>query len=173
MSDALDLGATPVDLPTDYLPPGVHPTDPSIPGSIVPPAGDQPGPMDAGTPQTRNKPKPWTVPNEDALPVFERASKSWSGNTINLSTTNAFQLVGRVKGRKAITIWVPAAATHGVILAPTEGEAQEANGVTLNPGDSVTLDTEAPVYICPISGQTTGTCNYVTTFNPAGSLGAD
>lgn len=156
---------------SDTLPVAVHPLDNAVPIEQVT-GGDMPVGHDiaAGPPVNTGTP-PWRTDNPKALAVFQRASSTWGANTFAISNVNAFQLVGRIKGRSHITVWCPTASAAAIILAPTEGEAQESNGITLNPGDSITLPTEAPVWC--LGAGAVATVAYVAFNNPAGSLGAD
>lgn len=134
-------------------------------------AAGPPVPLDTaqGPPATGRR--PWAVDNPDALAVFMRASASWSANTFTLSRT--LQLIGRQRGRTHVSLWVPASASAGVLIAPTEGEVDNGDGVELAPGDSIAIYTEAPIYGGLVTGQTTGVVAVVAYLNPGGSLGAD
>lgn len=158
------------------LPPGVHPQDPSVPYRIGQRLDENaPVAPDGVGNRYKRGTQAWDFDNSDATPVFQRLSDSWTANTIVLSTGNnaTAQVVGRQEGRESLTLWVPSTATAGVVIAPTEGEVQNGAGITLSPGDSIDIPTEAPVYAGLISGQLTGTINVVSTINPAGgALGA-
>ena len=153
------------------LPPGTHPQDPSVLAGRVDFAAGPPVPLDTaqGPPATGRR--PWAVDNPEALGVFMRAAATWSANTITLSRT--LQIIGRQRGRTHVSLWVPSSAAAGVIVAPTEGEVDSGDGVTLYPGDSLAIYSEAPIYGGVIIGQASGTVAVVAYLNPAGSLGAD
>ena len=123
--------------------------------------------------------KAWGTTNADALSVFERASSDFTAGVINISTQNGNTaiIVGRQKGRKSVTIWVPKTYTNasgststpnGVIIGQTEGEVQAYAGAQLNPGDSITINTEAPVWAGVLGGNTSGLCQFLVEYNPAG-----
>jgi hypothetical protein len=121
------------------------------------------------------------VDNADALAVFERASSNFTAGQIVVNTYNGGTsiVVGRQKGRKNVTISVPATYTasdgttstpNGVSIAETEGELQLINGgFQLNPGDSITISTEAPVWAGLLPGDTTGLVQYLVEYNPTGN----
>ena len=144
------------------LPPGVHPTDPRYPAApIIPPA--QVGPVAETT-----RP-PFDIPNGKAMGVFQRASSDWSARTLTLSSTETvIQAAGRLKGRESVTLFVPSTATNGVVVARTQGTAQLHGGVPIAVDGSITIRTEAPVYVGLLSGKTTGKVCVVETFNPDG-----
>lgn len=141
------------------LPPGVHPQDMSGPDMAVGPS-DLPPVYEQGS-------APFSVPNKDALPVFERASRS--GNAlvvyVNDNQGGTARAVGRLKGRKAVMLWVSSSATTGVMVDFIEGKLQAGGGVPLNPGDSITLPTEASIYVGLQAGQTSGSVNVIELFN--------
>lgn len=155
---------------TATLPQGVHPRDNSVP--IVPGAqldADTPISLDAplesqGTPTT----PPWSTDNEQAFPVNQRAASEWTANSYTLGSNNPIQLSGKRKGQVSVTVWVPASASHGLVIAPNEGDLTQGAGIELDPGDSITLETEAAVWGAVIVGQTSGTVNVVVLFNPPG-----
>lgn len=153
------------------LPQGVHPRDNSVP--VVPGS-----PLDADTPISLDAPleaqgtpgtPPWSTANEEAFPVNQRSAHEWSANSYTLSSTvGPIQLAGRRKGQVSVTVWVPASAAHGIVISPLEGDIQQGAGVELDPGDSITLETEAAVWGGVIVGQTSGTANVVVLYNPPG-----
>jgi hypothetical protein len=123
--------------------------------------------------------KAWGTNNADALMVFERASSDFTAGIISINTQNGNTaiVVGRQKGRKSVTIWVPSTYTNssgssstpnGVMIAQTEGEVQAYAAVQLNPGDSITINTEAPIWAGVLPGASTGICQYIVEYNPAG-----
>ncbi len=151
------------------LAPGVHPRDPSVP--IVP--GQvlaEPNPTDQADliEQGQRRSAPWSIDNEEALAVNQRSSSQWSANAYTLSSGNIIQLAGKLKGCVSTTIWVPASASHGVVIAPEEGDITQGAGVELDPGDSITLETEAAIWGGVIVGQSTGSCQVVRLYNPPG-----
>jgi hypothetical protein len=159
------------DLAIGLLPPGTHPNDPSVPMENV----DQNDLTGMGVtkdvPGNRfiTAPKQFSTSPGSALGVFQRASDAWSAQYYTVG--QAQQVVGRQPGRVAVSLWVPSTATEGINIAPSIGEAQALDGgLNLNPGDSITIETEAPVWISPITGQALGYCNVVVTFNPEGGV---
>jgi len=125
--------------------------------------------------------KRWSVDNADALAVFERASSNFTAGQIVVNTYNGGTsiVVGRQKGRKNVTISVPSTYTaadgttstpNGVAIAETEGELQLINGgFQLNPGDSITISTEAPIWAGLLPTDTTGLVQYLVEYNPVGN----
>ena len=167
----------PADTAPQGLPPGVHPYDPSV---AVPGEWDggplheaPPVPHDEAGNRYQTGRQPFSTSNDDALAVWERASHDWSGDTVIIGMPNpSIQLIGRQKGRKCITLWCPSTGT-AVCIAPLEGicDQQFNNGVgglILNPGDSVTINTEAQVWAGILNGNTTGTVAYLAESNPPG-----
>lgn len=152
------------------LPQGVHPRDSSVP--VVPgmpldqdTAIEQDGPGPQGVRTTA----PWNVENEEAFPVNQRAAHDWSANqyTVN-STDGPIQIAGRLRGCLTTVAWVPSSAAEGVVISPSQGDIQQGAGVTLSPGDSIELPTEAAVWCGVIVGQTSGTVYVTRFFNPPG-----
>jgi hypothetical protein len=143
---------------TDMLP-GVHPQDRSGADAPV-------GPQDQA-PSYATAPAPFSVPNKDALPVFERSARNGSALVVPISQHQGgtARAVGRLKGRKAVMIWVSSTATAGCMLDFSEGRLQGGGGVPLNPGDSVTLPTEASVYVGLQPGDSSATVNVIELYN--------
>ena len=123
--------------------------------------------------------KRWGTDVADSLMVFERSSSDFTAGVINITTANGSTSIiqGRQKGRKSVTIWVPSTFTNaagttstplGVIIGQTEGEVQQYAGVQLNAGDSITINTEAPIWAGVLGGNSTGLCQYLVEYNPAG-----
>ena len=125
--------------------------------------------------------KRWGTDNGDALAVFERGSRSFTAGQIVVGAANGGTaiVVGRQKGRKNVTISVPASYINsagssvtptGVAIAEQEGELQLINGgFQLQPGDSITISTEAPIWAGLLPGKTTGFCQYLVEYNPTGN----
>lgn len=151
------------------LPAGVHPLDNSVP--ITDPWPPSETPISTTEPPTSapTRPAPWSIENEEALAVYQRAAQGGAVRQITLSATNpVVQAVGRLKGRVQVTLWVDSGATFGVAWGFNEGDVQQGVGVPLNVGDSVTLPCEAAVWIGLQSGQTTGRVNVLDLYNPPG-----
>ena len=160
--------STALDFTAD-LPSGVHPRDntvPIIPGQVL----AEPNPLDQADleAQGQRRNAPWSIDNEEAFPVNQRSASEWSGNSYTLSSNNPIQLSGKRKGQVSVTVWVPSSACHGVVISPNEGDITQGAGIELDPGDSITLETEAAVWGGVIVGQTTGSVSVVVLYNPPG-----
>jgi hypothetical protein len=163
--------------PPPGLPPGVHPLDPSItvPPDYIGGPLEEPGqvPHDTAGNRYETGRKPFSTENDDALAVWERASHDWTGDTVIIGMPNpTVQLIGRQTGRKCITLWCPSTGT-AVCIAPTQGVCDQqftsgVGGLILNPGDSVTINTEAQVWAGILNGNTTGTVAFLAEYNPPG-----
>lgn len=143
------------------LPVGVHPMDmrgPDITTPVTP---------DVATPPANLGVPPWSVPNDEAIAVYQRASHDWAGRSLTIS--GPVSLVGRTRGRLTIIVWVASSATESILLGPDEGTVTGGGGITLAPGDSLPLPTEAPVWAAPATAGTSVTVNYVVLVNPAGA----
>ena len=147
------------------IPAGTHPRDRSIAVDDLDRYSDNPSDHDTD--------------NGQAFAVFERSSSDFNAGAVSITAANGGTsiVVGRVLGRKSVTIWVPtlwtnpagvSAAPNGVLIGQTEGELQAGGGVQLNPGDSITIDTEAPIWAGLIPAKTSGVVQYLVTYNPAG-----
>lgn len=146
--------------------------------SAVGPGWDSnyPAGREATTPQAARSKRAFSVKNGSALAVFQRAAHDWGGQVVQVSSTDPTQqLVGRMRGRESTTIWVPTkvvvsgvvvTALAGVLYAPTQGELQNGGGLYLGIGDSVTVESEGPVYVGYIPGGETGYCQYMQFYNP-------
>lgn len=122
--------------------------------------------------------KPFNTKAWQAVAVNQRAASDFGAGTVYVTGQGGGVSVvsGRQPGRQSITIWVPTkladgSTPNGVIIGPTEDAVQNTiGGVALNPGDSITIRTEARVYAGLLGGATTGACQYITEINPTGSL---
>ena len=125
--------------------------------------------------------KRFATDNGAALPMFERASHDFTTGQTYTGTANGgiSIIVGRQSGRKSVTIAVPKSYYNmsgtlvtspiGVVVGQTEGELQAAGGgLQLLAGDSITIATEAPIWVGLLPGQTTGFCQWCVEYNPAG-----
>jgi hypothetical protein len=157
------------------LPTGVHPLDMSVTGESVATATDSP--VGPDTPDQLWTPgrQGFAADNREAVGVFQRASEFWSarGCAVDANAGGTAEVIGRQKGRTMVRIWVPTLmpngiAPLGVIIAPTQGEAQAGlnSGVVLNVGDAIELHTEAPVFAGLIGANLTGYCQCVAYFDP-------
>ncbi len=116
--------------------------------------------------------------NEQAIPVWERSSEDHQTNAVHLGA-GSFQLVGRRRGRKYVVLAVPSTLTAGGVgstplgcqVSHDRNNVDVGLGYQLNPGDSLEIDSEAPVYVGPLPGNTTGYVQYSEALNyPNGSL---
>jgi hypothetical protein len=159
------------------LPVGVHPADMSE--AVLPGFGNNaPVPQDSvGNKYSRTTPA-WDVDNVDATAVFERSAHDFTARVVVVDINNGGTAVAcnRVKGRKAVTLSVPAllstgAAPLGVLYGPTEDAVQQPASVpmnVLNVGDSITIATEAQIWVAPIPGNATGAVQVIEELNPTG-----
>jgi hypothetical protein len=159
------------------LPPGAHPNDPSVAGGLY--HGDNPVPQDQayGLGQAPTGRPPWSTDNDEALGVFQRGSDSWDGGLIvvDANGSGTAQVIGRQKGRCAVKLWVPTAlngvaTVYGVMLSPNQSELENPipGGFQLNPGDSIVIETEAPVYAGLIGTNPLGHVQWIVLSNPLG-----
>lgn len=154
------------------LPPGVHPEDRRASPTDV--ASPVPAPLPSANGRTGRP--PFSVDNARAMAVYQRAAKTWDGGpTRVLKRKGPVCVAVRRKGRHSVTLAVPTTVVlsgvlvtvgNGVLVSATEGEANQTKGKVLNVGDSVTLYTEAPVYVTTLPGATTGIVTVVELYNP-------
>jgi len=161
------------------IPAGTAPEDRSIPADQLEHYTDLPVHHDtAGNRYTVGR-KGFKTENDEAFPVFERASSDWNCGAVVVNSNNGGTsiIVGRQRGRKNVTLLVPTTWTNpngtvsspnGVTISQTEGELQNGSGYQLNPGDSVTISTEAPIWAGLIPGNSTGVVQWLVEYNPAG-----
>lgn len=156
------------------LPPGVHPYDPAeVISSEF--GRNYPVPSERAEPAQPNTGKPaFSTENWQAIPVFQRGSKVAKVQIVVVNANNGGTAIGcgRVPGRVSVTLSVPTAladgsAPLGVIWGFSEDAVQQGTqyGI-LNPADSVTLTTEAPIYLGLIPGNATGACQVIEEINP-------
>lgn len=152
--------------------PGHHPGDRSAGGIDEDQAVDE----DHASERRPSGHQPFDTKNLDAVPTFERASSDWTSGTAILGGSGVtFQVAGRQRGRKAITLSVPSSypnvsAIVGVAIGNSESEIQgdAQQPYVLNEGDSISIYSEAPVWVGLISGQTTGIVQWKVEYNPVG-----
>lgn len=166
-------GQQPPTAPHSDLPPGAHPNDPSgVDGDIV-------GHGEETSPPKRTRKAPFSTSNADAFAFFERSAADWRSNVVGVNTNNGgtASVVGRLPGRRSVTLWIPASVvvggalvttTNGVLFAATEGELQNGNGTFLGVGDSITIESEASVAIGLVPGTTQGYVQYLDLFDAPG-----
>lgn len=160
------------------LPIGVHPQDRA---SVIAPGWDtnNVAPPDTyGDRGVRGR-KPWDVANDEALPVYQRASLDWSAGLVQVTEANdgTAVVVGRQKGRASLALWVPSevpiagvmtATPAGVFFAPSKAELSLVTMPPLNVGDSVLIASEGSCYVGLLPGETTGWVAWMTLTNPIG-----
>lgn len=117
--------------------------------------------------------------NATAFPVVQRSSSDYNAKAVVLSVgAQALQILGRVVGRMNITLSVPTTFTNpiggtitpaGVMFSTDPGNLQSGDGYQLNPGDSITISTEAPVWVSLLPGNTsTAVVQFIEEVNPQG-----
>jgi hypothetical protein len=82
-------------------------------------------------------------------------------------------LLGRRVGRKYVVLSCPttyngASNTTGFQVSDTRAYVDANAGYQVNPGDSIEIDTEAPVWVGVLNGNSTGVVQWSEVFNPAG-----
>ena len=158
-------GEAQLDVDLTALPGGVHPGDQS--GKDWEP----PGSVDPGVQEWRPGKKPFDTKPGLAIPVWERATEEFAEQVLNLSSgMNAIAAAGRETGRKSVTLWVPSIASYGCQFSRIRGKVDNGNGMPLNPGDSITIGSEAPVYVGVQTGQSTGVVYVLDLMNPSSSI---
>jgi hypothetical protein len=113
--------------------------------------------------------------NEQPIPTSERATNAHNTVRVTLQA-DAFQLLGRRRGRRYVVLSCPATITTGGVGATPLGfqVSHDRNNVTVgigyqvNPGDSLEIDSEAEVYVGPLPGNTTGTVQYSEAYTALG-----
>lgn len=114
--------------------------------------------------------------NAEALPVFERAASTGYVRIVHVGGSSML-LAPLRKGRKSLTVWVPAsftsalgvaAAPLGVMVSSSRTDVDTGVGVQLNPGDSFKWDSESALYVGPLPTGASGLCQALETFNPLG-----
>jgi hypothetical protein len=87
------------------------------------------------------------------------------------------QLFGRRKGRRSVTLACPTAMLNlagsavtvvGFQFSHNRGVVDNNSGFQVNPGDSVEVDAEAPLFVSPLPGNTYGCIQWIETFDAAG-----
>lgn len=139
---------------------------------------DSPAPGDVNHAQYTTGHKQFSTDNGNAFATFERGSHDvFMGQATLSSGQQVYQISGRTVGRKAITLYVPStlyaaggttSTPTGVIIGESEGKVQMGDGVQLPAGSSITISTEAPIWVGVLPGQTTGFVQYIEEVNPAG-----
>jgi hypothetical protein len=146
--------------------------------------GQGPAPADTYGDRYKTGTKRFAGDSGKAVPVFQRAATdaNFGAISVGLTSGGTALVVNRQKGRVSVTLSVPLTYTNaagvvsspnGVVIATLEGEAQTAGSCfQLNPGDSITVATESPIWAGLIPGNTTGVVQWFVEYNPAaGELG--
>lgn len=165
--------APPEEIPAEVpaqIRPGDSPDDRSAPSQYP---GDQAVPPDtAGGSSPRGR-ESFATDNDEATPTFQRSSEAWTGAVWQV--TDKKQIVGRMSGRTSTTLYVPptdeaGGTILGVRYAYTESmlEGPVNTCPFLLPGAGVTILSEGPVWVAPLSGNATGFVVVFTTDNPSG-----
>lgn len=122
----------------------------------------------------------FNVDNDQAVPVYERATSSYSEGSMAIGA-GSFALLGRHRGRKSVVLSAPVTITvAGTATTPAgfqwshdRNKIDTGSGFQMNPGDSAQIDSEAEVWVGPLPGKTTGYVQFLELFNvlggPAGS----
>ncbi|MDE1881979.1 MAG: hypothetical protein KGI89_15705, partial [Euryarchaeota archaeon] len=108
-----------------------------------------------------------STPRRDSVPVVERATSSYSARGFQITNANPYvMLSGRRRGRKWITLAVPSSyiapggttssTPLGVMIAEDPNAIVAGVGYQLNPGDTLTIDSEAPIWAGVLPGNATG-----------------
>ena len=111
------------------------------------------------------------TPHDQAVPVYERAAETHSTRGLSINSTS--MLLGRRVGRKYVVLSCPttyngSTNANGFQVSDTRSYVDANAGYQVNPGDSIEIDTEAPVWVGVLSGNTTGVVQWSEVFNPAG-----
>jgi hypothetical protein len=113
------------------------------------------------------------VVNEEAIPVYERASSAFSAKQFTVSATPV-QMVGRRRGRKYVALSCPGTVTtsgvgpttpKGFAWSHERSDLDVGIGFQMNPGDAVEIDSEAEIYVAALPGNTTGVVQYLEVYN--------
>ena len=109
------------------------------------------------------------TPHDQAVPVFERAALSHSTRAVSVSSTS--MLLGRRPGRKYVVLSCPttyngATNANGFQVSDTRAYIDANAGYQVNPGDSIEIDSEAPVWVGLLGTNTTGVVQWSEVFNP-------
>jgi hypothetical protein len=111
------------------------------------------------------------TPASQAVPVYERAAETHSTRCLSINSTS--MLLGRRVGRKYVVLSCPttyngSANANGFQVSDTRSYVDVNAGYQVNPGDSIEIDSEAPVWVGVLNGNTTGVVQWSEVFNPAG-----
>ena len=114
--------------------------------------------------------------NAKAVPVFERAALSHYTGAAQVNGTQ--MLLGRRAGRKYVVLSVPnsyiplgstvASTPNGVMVDDDRSGLDTSSGYQLNAGDSLEIDSEAPIWVGLLPGLTSGVVQFSEAFSPLG-----
>ena len=110
--------------------------------------------------------------NEQAVPVTQRATSSYSAMQFTVSATPTM-MIGRRRGRRYLSLSCPGTVTaagvgstpKGFAFSFSRNDLDAGIGFQVNPGDAVTLDSEAEIWVAALPGNTTGLVQYVDVFD--------
>lgn len=116
----------------------------------------------------------------EAVPTFERAATSHNTRLL-LVGVGSTPLVLRRAGRKYLVVSCPTTFTNfagltstplGFQVADDRAVIEAGQGYQVNPGDSLEIDTEGPVFVGPLPTQTSGFVQYSEVYSvPGGPVG--
>ena len=121
----------------------------------------------------------FNVDNQQAIPVFERATAS--AKSISQGISTSIMIYGRHRGRKSVILTAPVTITtlsgstspNGFQFSDDRAVVEANAGFQLNPGDSFEWSSEAEIWVAPLPGKTSGyvqACEFFSAFGgPAGA----
>lgn len=164
-----------------FLPVGVDPMDRS---EVLTRHIDRnlPHPEETGRNEYETGRRPYGRENWEAIPVYQRAAANVRVRVViaNVNINGGTAIAcNRVPGRQSVTLSVPSKLADGtvplgVVWGSSEGDLQGPSGLDagiLNPGDSVTIATEAQIWLGVIPSQSTGAAQVIELLNPPGGPG--
>lgn len=129
--------------------------------------------------QEPKAPEPFfALDTKDTVPVIQRAAEDHIDGALYFgSQTGSFQIGGRRKGRRHFTLWCPSAWTTpaGATVTPlgfqfgdVRSKVDNNAGAQINPGDSITIESEGAIWIAVLPGQSYGIVQYMEVFDTSG-----
>ena len=116
--------------------------------------------------------------SKSSVPVIQRAAEDLVAGSLYFNSSQGNpQLFGRRRGRRSVTLSVPTAylnsagaavTVSGIQWAHQRGLVENGSGFQLNPGDSVTIESEGPVFVGPLPGQSAGVIQWLEVFDTWG-----
>ncbi len=120
--------------------------------------------------KSQSKNPPFSTPNGNAVPTFQRAASDWMGSTVYIGSESNQQqpikIVDRQAGRDWVLLFVPSTAPAGVYVAPHDSQLESTPplGFLIPLGGNITLPTEAAIWgVSAINGTDTLICVAVGT----------